>query len=85
MYQLNVAYKKQYENMTETLQLGLKQKWTAIRFNRQKYSSALFCREQILLVRILKKLFARELLLGIISNFLSGFFPLLLLVIGGFY
>ncbi|MDP1510521.1 ABC transporter ATP-binding protein [Paenibacillus sp. CMAA1739] len=84
VYQLNVAYKKQYENMTETLQLGLKQKWTAIRFNRQKYSSALFCREQILLVRILKKLFARELLLGIISNFLSGFFPLLLLVIGGF-
>lgn len=84
VYQLNVAYKKQYENMTETLQLGLKQKWTAIRFNRQKYISALFCREQILLVRILKKLFARELLLGIISNFLSGFSPLLLLVIGGF-
>lgn len=84
VYQLNVASKKQYENMTETLQSGLKQKWTSIRFNRQKYSSSLFCREQILLVRILKKLFARELLLGIISNFLSGFFPLLLLVIGGF-
>ncbi|ADM72469.1 Putative multidrug export ATP-binding/permease protein [Paenibacillus polymyxa E681] len=84
VYQLNVAYKKQYENMTETLQLGLKQKWTSIRFNRQKHTSALFCREQIILVRILKKLFTRELLLSIISNFLSGFFPLLLLIIGGF-
>lgn len=84
VYQLNVAAKKQYENVTENLQLGLKQKWTSIRFNRQKLSSALFCREQILLVRILKRLFARELLLSIISNFLSGFFPVLLLVIGGF-
>ncbi|WP_068497788.1 ABC transporter ATP-binding protein [Paenibacillus kribbensis] len=84
VYQLNVAAKKQYENVTETLQLGLKQKWTSIRFNRQKLSSALFCREQILLVRILKRLFARELSLSIISNFLSGFFPVLLLVIGGF-
>ncbi|WP_025716602.1 ABC transporter ATP-binding protein [Paenibacillus sp. 1-18] len=84
VYQLNINYKKQYENVMEILQLGLKQKWTSVRFNRQRYSSALFCREQILLIRILKKLFSRELLLGIISNFLSGFFPVLLLIIGGF-
>lgn len=83
IFNLNKKSKKQFENLTEVLQLGLKQKWTSIRFNRQKYSCSLFCREQINLIRTLKKLFIQEAFLGGVSNFLSGFIPVLLLLVGG--
>jgi ABC-type multidrug transport system fused ATPase/permease subunit len=84
IYNLNMAYKEQMGEMTETLQTGINQKFLAIKFNRQKHSSAMFCREQSKVIRLALKLFNQQSFLYNCSNFLTNLFPFLLLLLGGY-
>lgn len=84
IYNLNMVYKEQIGEMTETLQTGINQKFLSIKFNRQKHSCAMFSREQSKVVRLSMKLFDQQTFLFNCSNFFVNFFPLLLLLFGGY-
>ncbi|MES5845907.1 MULTISPECIES: ABC transporter ATP-binding protein [unclassified Bacillus cereus group] len=84
IYNLNMIYKEQIGQMTETLQTGIQQKFLATKFNRQKNSGAMFCREQAQTVRLSLKLYNQQSFLYNCSNFLTNVFPFLLLIFGGY-